>query len=491
MDQVKIIRYKVLVEHAPIQQVAREFKISRNTVKRYLRLSEPRRIEKEPRERPIFAKVQGRLNALLQESSLWTAGKQRLTATRLHQMLLGEGFKVGLTLVKDFVHEWKRQRQEVFIPLIYYPGELAEVDFFDVYVLLAGVVTKVYLFLLRLMYSGRDFACLYPRQDQVTFLDGHVQAFSYLGKVPQRIAYDNLKAAVTKICLGHQRQLSPRFNALSAHYLFEPNFCRPATGHDKGGVESRGKGIRLQHLVPLPTGSSLKEINQLLMTRLERQFASRSSPDGQPLTERWALEQEKMILLSEYPFRAVLTEFHTASRQSMIRVDSAWYSVPDHWHSLELTVEIGTETLTVIGPDGQIQHPRQRPGQKSIDYRSYLRELSHKPQAVRQVIPALLQDLGEPYSTVWRQLVDEHTPLAAARLFARILGYAEKEGVESIGKQIEEALKERQPILLALAAKNARESVLAQESIPKRLREIEIESGCAADYDELLGRGDK
>jgi transposase len=491
MDKVRIIRHKVLVEHVPISQVAREFKTSRNTVKRYLQLSEPRRIEKEPRPRPVYEKVQGRLAALLEESSQWTAGKQRLTATRLHQILLAEGFKVGFTLVKDAIHEWKRQRQEVYIPLLYSPGELAEVDFFEVVVLLAGVLTKVYLFLMRLMCSGRDFACLYPRQDQVVFLDGHVQAFSYLGGIPQRIAYDNLKAAVAKMCLGHRRQLCPRFQALSSHYLFEPNFCRPATGHDKGGVEARGKGIRLQHLVPLPAGDSLTEINQQLLARLEHQFFNRSSPTGPSPAEKWALEQAQLVKLPQSPFRAVKTEFHTASRQALIRVEKACYSVPSRWHSLELTVEIGTETLEVLGPDGRVQHPRLHPGERSIDYRFYLEELSHKPQAVRQVLPALLPTLGEPYQRAWRQLVDEETPLPAARHFAQILSYSEKEGLESTGKWLQEALEKGQPILQALAEKAAQKAALAQESIPKRLREIDVESGCAADYDILLGTGDK
>jgi hypothetical protein len=34
-------------------------------------------------------------------------------------MLLAEGHRVGVTLVKESVAEWKRQRQEVFVPLVY------------------------------------------------------------------------------------------------------------------------------------------------------------------------------------------------------------------------------------------------------------------------------------------------------------------------------------------------------------------------------------
>src|SRR5262249_17635644 len=72
-----------------------------------------------------------------------------------------------------------RQRREVSVPLTYRPGDLAEVDFFEVLVDLAGTRRKAWLFLMRLMYSGRDFAWSYKRQDQVSFLDGHVLAFSH------------------------------------------------------------------------------------------------------------------------------------------------------------------------------------------------------------------------------------------------------------------------------------------------------------------------
>ena len=143
-----------------------------------------------------------RIDALLAASKDWTGGKQQLTATRLHELLIGEGHRVGASLVKAAVAEWKRQRREVFVPLTYRPGDLAEVDFFEVLVDLDGTRRKAWLFLLRLMYSGRDFAWIYERQDQVSFLDGHVRAFAHFGGVPGRLAYDNLKAAVVRILVG-------------------------------------------------------------------------------------------------------------------------------------------------------------------------------------------------------------------------------------------------------------------------------------------------
>jgi transposase len=103
--------------------------------------------------------------------------------------------------------------------LTYRPGDLAEVDFFEVLVDVDGVRRKAWLFLMRLMYSGRDFAWIYDRQDQVSFLDGHVRAFAHFAGVPGRIAYDNLRAAVVRILVGGARTLTPRFTALASHSI--------------------------------------------------------------------------------------------------------------------------------------------------------------------------------------------------------------------------------------------------------------------------------
>jgi transposase len=119
LDQVHVVRHKVLVEGRGIRAVAREMRISRNTVRRYLEVPEPTRVEKAPRGRPVSDRVLPRIEAILAESPRWAGGKQRLTATRLHEMLRAEGYEVGATLVKEAVAEWKGRRREVFVPLVY------------------------------------------------------------------------------------------------------------------------------------------------------------------------------------------------------------------------------------------------------------------------------------------------------------------------------------------------------------------------------------
>ena len=486
MDQVHVVRHKVLVEGRTQRAVARELGLSRTTVGKYVDHAAPARTAAaRPRPRPVWAKVGGRVQALLAESRQWTGGKQRLTATRLHGLVVAEGHRVGVTVIRAAMAEWKRQRREVFVPLTYRPGDLAEVDFFEVLVDVNGTRRKAWLFLMRLMYSGRDFAWIYDRQDQISFLDGHVRAFAHFDGVPARVAYDNLRAAVVRILVGGARILTPRFTALASHYLLEACFCRPGEGHDKGGVEGRGKAVRQQALVPIPSGPTLVGINAALLAQMDARLATTRDAAGQTIGARFAEEQRAFRQVPP-PFASEATTVATVTPRALVRLEGAGYSVWTRWAGLDLVVRVGPSTVTIVGRDGtRVHHPRKRFGQRSIDYRHYLSELARKPQAVRQVLPDLLRDLGAPFPAIWDQLHGAHGPRDAARLFAKVLGQLETHGAGLVVPALTAALAAGTPLLLALTPAPAPDR-LAREAVPARLRDLDVGSGCAADYDGWL-----
>ena len=268
VEDVYALRHKVFVEGKSQRQVAREMGFARDTVRRYLAtpLPEPR---KRRRSRPVLEQVRPRLEQLLEEWSERTTAKQRITGRRLQRALREEGYKVGLTLVLEYLREWRHTRAEVYVPLVHRPGESAQVDFFEVTVELSGARRRAWLFLMRLMHSGRDFVRLYERQDQLAFLDGHVRAFTHFGGVPRRTVYDNLSAVVRRVQFP-RRALTDRFQALASHDYVEPSFARPGEGHDQGGVESRGRGVRLQVLTPIPRGDALAELSERMQADVDR-----------------------------------------------------------------------------------------------------------------------------------------------------------------------------------------------------------------------------
>ena len=67
----------------------------------------------------------------------------------------------------------------------------------------------------------------------------------------------------------------------------------------------------------------------------------------------------------------------------------------------------------------------------------YFEELSRKPQAVRQVAPELLAELGPAYRKLWRIWSCGRRP--TARLFAKLLSVVTDHGSEEVAAALEEA----------------------------------------------------
>jgi len=484
VDQVHVIRHKVLVEEVPIRRVAREMGVSRNTVRKYLGQAEPVRRAEKSRSKPVWEVVEPRIDAILEEWRTRTTAKQRVTAARLHRQLREEEYEVGLTLVQEVLREHRRRAAEVFIPLVHRPGDEAQVDFFEVAVDVAGARRKAWMFLLRLMYSGRDFARIYDFADQVSFLDGHVEAFEHLGAVPHRIIYDNLSSAVRRLVLP-ERELTARFVALRSHYLFEPCFARPGTGHDKGGVESRGKGIRLQHLVPIPAAPTLAEINEKLLSSVDASVGRSRERGGRSIAELFEEERPQMLPLAAARFEARKVMLCSVSRSAKVKINGASYSVPCRWKGLEATAYVGAADIRIVCRGETTECPRQPFGGQHVRYRHYLSELATKPQALRQVAAEVLSEIGEPYGAFWRLLVDTHGPREASRVFAKVIGAVVEHGEERVATAIQSALEADRTDLLALGDALRRPAPQRIE-VPVSLQSFEVEMTPAAVYDALL-----
>ena len=119
---------------------------------------------------------------------------------------------------------------------------------------------------------------------------------------------------------------------------------------------------------------------------------------------------------------------------------------------------------------------------RAIDYRHYLPELARKPQAVRQVLPDLLRDLGDPFPAVWTHLDQAHGPREAARLLAKILGELATRGVADVIPALQTALATCAPLTMARIAT----AVPTNVELPTVLRDLEVTGGCAAEYDGWL-----
>src|SRR5215208_3037478 len=123
MDQVHVVRHKILVEGRSIRSVSRQMSISRNTIRKYLKVSEPVRVVRQKKPSPVMEMIAPRVEEILAEWRDRTTAKHRITGTRIHRQLVEEGYEVGLTSVRSYLREKRRQQAEVFVPLVHRPGE--------------------------------------------------------------------------------------------------------------------------------------------------------------------------------------------------------------------------------------------------------------------------------------------------------------------------------------------------------------------------------
>lgn len=280
MALLSVIRRWHLRDRMPIREIARRTGLSRNTIRKYLRSGAV-----EPQFR--VPERSSKLDPFAEKLSHWLrieAGKsrkQRRTVKQLHADLVALGFDGSYGRVAAFARAWKTQRQYeqqtsgrgTFVPLVFAPGEAFQFDWSEDWAVLGGERVKLQAAHTKLTHSKAFIVRAYPLQTHEMLFDALTQAFRVLGGVPHRGIFDNMKTAVDKVGTGKARQVNARFAALASHYLFEPEFCNPAAGWEKGQVEKNVQDARRRLWQRMPAFADLDALNAWLEEQCIAQWA--------------------------------------------------------------------------------------------------------------------------------------------------------------------------------------------------------------------------
>ena len=398
---LSVIRRWALREQLSIREIARRTGLSRNTIRKYLR---------EGEAAPSYAKrvSPSKLDAYAEKLGAWLKGeasrprKQRRTLKQMHADLVALGYQGSYNRVAAFARAWHARRHEAqqttgrgtFVPLAFGPGEAFQFDWSEDWAVIGGERTKLQVAHFKLSYSRAFLVRAYPLQTHEMLFDAHNRAFEVLGGVPRRGIYDNMKTAVDRVRRGKERDVNARFSAMVSHYLFEAEFCNPASGWEKGQVEKNVRDARHRLWQPVPAFATLPMLNDWLEQRCKALWGeiTHGKLPG-TLADVWAQERPLLMPVPR-AFDGFVEHTKRVSPTCLVHFERNRYSVPASYANRPVSLRVYADRL-VVAAEGQLlcEHTRiidrrhDTAGQTVYDWRHYLAVLQRKPGALRNGAP--------------------------------------------------------------------------------------------------------
>src|SRR5246127_4035388 len=394
VETIGRIRREHFIKGKTTKEIARDLKVSRNTVRRVLRSGATSfEYERDVQPWPKLGRWTEDLDTLLTGNAAKPA-REQLTLIRIFEELRGRGYDGGYDALRRYARRWAKQHGEAtaaaYVPLSFAPGEAYQFDWSHEVVVLSGVRRIVKVAHVRLCHSRMLCVRAYPREKQEMVFDAHDRAFALFKGTCGRGIYDNMKTAVETIFVGKDRRYNRRFLQMCSHYLVDPVACTPASGWEKGQVENQVGLVRERFFTPRLRFKNYDELNAWLTDKCIAYAKAHRHPEltEQTIWEVFEAERPKLV-----PYAGRFDGFHavpaSVSKTCLVRFDNNRYSVLASTVGRPVEVHAYADRI-VIRQDGRIvaEHPRSfGRGETVYDPWHYVPVLARKPGALRNGAP--------------------------------------------------------------------------------------------------------
>ncbi len=348
-QQVKVMRSNGV----SIKGIARRLKISKNTVRRYLRDPSP----------PVFKGRQHDRALDVYEKEILGMMENRYIGTRIHEELKAKGFGGSLSALYRYLQRLRTEaviREKVTTRFETAPGKQMQYDWTVWTLPVSGRPATVYFHQVVLGYSRKKYYTWSLRIKTQDVMRAIERGIVYFGGIPEELVIDNPKQEV----VVHKRSgvvyYTDDYLRFCGMYGVEPNACRPYRARTKGKVERPFYYLE-EHLLRGLEVSDLAELDGLLKSFTDGYNARPHSSLKESPDERF--EREKVHLRPipvVDPALIYSREVRKVSNDGYISWDGHLYAVPMAFclHDV-LAEEILGSVLLIYDVSGKVivEHP--------------------------------------------------------------------------------------------------------------------------------------
>jgi transposase len=326
-----------------ISEIAGRIGCDRKTVRKHLVHPEQPRYKARPPRLSKLDPFKSRLDQRLERGVF--------NCEVLYRELCEQGYDGKKTILRDYVQPYRlAARHQASVRFETPPGQQGQVDWGSFGTLWhQGRQRRLYCFAFTLGYSRAMYAEFTVSSAMMDFLRCHINAFSYLGGVPEHLLHDNQKTVVHVHDPGGAHHWNTQYLDFADHYGFWPRLCRPYRAQTKGKVESGVKYIRGNFWPSCPDVATLEALNEALWSWLSGVANVRlhGTTYEVPMA-RLAWEKESLGSLQVPPYDLSIVSSRRSSKDSFISYGGNRYSVPAAYALSPLSVREKPEGILEI-----------------------------------------------------------------------------------------------------------------------------------------------
>ncbi len=219
--------------------------------------------------------------------------------------------------------------------LAWEPGTV-QVDFGQADAIVAGEPVTVHVLVVTFPYSNMRFVQAYRGETAECVCHGLRTIFEQAGGAPTVMIFDKATGVGRRV----RKQITETklFAAFKNHYRSASRFCNPESGHEKGNVENAVGFLRRNIMVPIPSATSMEQLNELLTLRAAK-FADRTHWKKQISSAQLFIEDQQALMpLPSARFDPVQYEARKANKYGHVQVNQNTYAAGPQFAGRLLTI---------------------------------------------------------------------------------------------------------------------------------------------------------